>query len=322
MSDNFQILSLDGGGVKGVFTAAVLTVIEEDLNVRVADHFDLIAGTSTGGIIAIGLGLGLRPAEILNFYETYGPKIFKNYFGWTVLDWVFRSKYPQDALKTSLRSADVFSDRLFGSSSKRLVIPSYSLTKDQPYLFRTPHCEHLRQDWKIEAWKVALATSAAPTYFPVCQEINGIRHIDGGIWANNPTMVGITEAYRFLNMPLDRISVFNICPLSDVRNRPKWLSSAGIAQWAFSGHITDVIMRAQSTGVFNQSINLLSQDQVFRVDPCVQGKVFSLDSAESIHEIAAIGREVARHLVPDLKTRFFGHLAAPYEPIHAKEIRN
>ncbi len=322
MADNFQILSLDGGGVKGVFTAAVLTVIEEDLSVRVADHFDLIAGTSTGGIIAIGLGLGLRPAEILNFYETYGPKIFKNYFGWTFLCWLFRSKYPQDALKASLRSDNVFGELLFGASSKRLVIPSYSLTKDQPYLFRTPHCEHLRQDWKVEAWKVALATSAAPTYFPVCQEINGIRHIDGGIWANNPTMVGITEAHRFLNAPLDKISVFNICPLSDVRNRPKWLSNAGIALWAIPGHITDVIMRSQSTGIFNQSSNLLADNQVFRLDPCVQGKVYSLDGAKSIQEITAIGREVARHLVPELKNRFFGHLAAPYEPMYSKEMAN
>lgn len=319
MSEKFQILSLDGGGVKGVFTAAVLAVIEEDLNVRIADHFDLIVGTSTGGIIAIGLGLGLRPAEILNFYESYGPKIFKSYFGWQFLRWFVRSKYPQRALKASLRSEDVFGERLFGESAKRLVIPSYSLTKDQPYLFRTPHCEHLRQDWKVEAWKVALATSAAPTYFPVSNEIGGIRHIDGGIWANNPTMVGIVEAHRFLDTPLDKISVFNICPLSDVRNRPKWLSNAGIVQWAVPGHLTDVIMRSQSIGIFNQSSNLLSTDSVFRLDPCVQSKVFALDSANSIDEIAAIGREAARHLVPEIKERFLGHTALPYEPMYTKE---
>ena len=64
--ERFQILSLDGGGIKGIFSAGVLAAIEEDLNINVADHFDLIAGTSTGGIIAIGLGLGLRPKFVVN----------------------------------------------------------------------------------------------------------------------------------------------------------------------------------------------------------------------------------------------------------------
>ena len=72
-----QILSLDGGGVKGLFSAAILANLETDLGVRIIDHFDLIAGTSTGGIIAIALGLGLSPREIVNFYTLDAPKIFR-----------------------------------------------------------------------------------------------------------------------------------------------------------------------------------------------------------------------------------------------------
>jgi len=78
----FQILSLDGGGIKGLFSAAVLAAIEEDLGINVVDHFDLIAGTSTGAIIALGLGLGMRPREIVQFYACEGPKIFGNCLGW------------------------------------------------------------------------------------------------------------------------------------------------------------------------------------------------------------------------------------------------
>src|SRR6266540_2220215 len=74
----FQILSLDGGGLRGMFSAAVLARLEEDLDLRVPDHFDLIAGTSTGGIIALGLGLGLTPREILQFYTDHGPRIFRD----------------------------------------------------------------------------------------------------------------------------------------------------------------------------------------------------------------------------------------------------
>ncbi len=73
----FQILSLDGGGIKGLFSAAVLASIEEDLGIRITDHFDLVTGTSTGGIIALGLGIGLRPREIVEFYVREGPRIFK-----------------------------------------------------------------------------------------------------------------------------------------------------------------------------------------------------------------------------------------------------
>ena len=67
-SERFQILSLDGGGIKGLFAAAILTKLEEDLNINIIDHFDLIVGTSTGGIIALALGLAIQPKEIVKFY--------------------------------------------------------------------------------------------------------------------------------------------------------------------------------------------------------------------------------------------------------------
>ncbi|HVL68616.1 MAG TPA: patatin-like phospholipase family protein [Vicinamibacterales bacterium] len=116
----FQILSLDGGGIRGVFSAAILAAIEEDLNIRLADHFDLIAGTSTGGIIALGLGLGLRPADILGFYLEHGPRIFSNPLRLRSALWWFWRKYRADALETGLRTT--FGDRAFGESSKRLVV--------------------------------------------------------------------------------------------------------------------------------------------------------------------------------------------------------
>lgn len=71
-----RILSIDGGGIKGVFPAAFLATIEQSVGGNIADYFDLIVGTSTGGIIALGLGMGLTAGEILRFYETHGPSIF------------------------------------------------------------------------------------------------------------------------------------------------------------------------------------------------------------------------------------------------------
>jgi len=77
-----KILSIDGGGIKGVFPASFLTTIEDSIGDRVSNYFDLIVGTSTGGIIALGLGLGLPAKDILSFYEEKGSAIFKgiNYF--------------------------------------------------------------------------------------------------------------------------------------------------------------------------------------------------------------------------------------------------
>ena len=158
----FQILSLDGGGIKGLFSAAVLTAIEEDLDVRIVDHFDLIAGTSTGGIIAIALGLGLRPREIVEFYVREGPAIFPKLLGWKSLQhWIYR-KFSPAPLEMALKLC--FKDKRFGDSNKRLVIPSYNVGADDVYVFRTAHHERLRRDYKVAAWKVAMATSAAPTF--------------------------------------------------------------------------------------------------------------------------------------------------------------
>ena len=94
----FQILALDGGGMKGVFSAALLAAIEEDCQTSITDHFDLIAGTSTGGIIALGLGLGYSAKEILNFYITEGPHIFPSSLKPDWLRGIFRSRYKPDGL--------------------------------------------------------------------------------------------------------------------------------------------------------------------------------------------------------------------------------
>jgi patatin-like phospholipase/acyl hydrolase len=99
----FQILSLDGGGLKGLFSAAVLAELENDLRVAIADSFDLIVGTSTGGLIALGLGAGLRPAELVDFYVDRGPQIFGG--GRRVVRNPWRAKYSATQLRQALEDA-------------------------------------------------------------------------------------------------------------------------------------------------------------------------------------------------------------------------
>src|SRR4051812_3834382 len=94
-----QVLSLDGGGLKGLFSAAVLEALEQDLDAQLIDHFDLIVGTSTGGLIALGLGAGLSPTEIVDFYVSRGPEIFPRR-GW--VRQLVTAKHRPDALKDAL----------------------------------------------------------------------------------------------------------------------------------------------------------------------------------------------------------------------------
>ncbi|MGO9872696.1 MAG: CBASS cGAMP-activated phospholipase, partial [Acidimicrobiia bacterium] len=179
----FQILALDGGGVRGIFTAAVLAGLEEDLGHPVLDAFDLVVGTSTGGIIALGLGAGRSAHEILDFYVDHKDRIFPKRFAGSVRR-ILTSKYDAQPLEEALR--EIFGDKLLGESRVPLVVPSYNLGENDVYIFKTPHHERLKRDHKVAMWSVAMATSAAPTYFPAFRLPNDhVRLVDGGLWANN-----------------------------------------------------------------------------------------------------------------------------------------
>jgi patatin-like phospholipase/acyl hydrolase len=167
--ERFQILSLDGGGIKGLFSAAILAFFEEDLKLKIIDHFDLIVGTSTGGIIALALGLGISPREIVEFYVNKGPMIFPKIKFPRVKQFLKR-KYNSKNLEKAL--IDCFGDKHLADSKKRLVIPSYNISNDDVYLFKTSHHERLRRDYKVPVWKVAMATSAAPTFFSSFREMD------------------------------------------------------------------------------------------------------------------------------------------------------
>ncbi len=310
MTERFQILSLDGGGIKGLFSAAVLAFLEEDHGVSVKDHFDLIVGTSTGGIIALGLSLGLTPREIVHFYVEKGPSIFPE-SKTTKIRQLYRTKFDVAPLESALK--DCFGDVLLGASTKRLVIPSYNIGEDDVYLFKTPHHERLKRDYKVPVWKVALATSAAPTYFPSCHEIDHIRLVDGGVWANNPTMVGIVEAISMLDVPLNAIRVLSLGTTNAIKGRSKNLDKGGIWQW--KSEAVDVIMRGQSIGAFTQAQHLLGKDKVVRMDPKVPDGLFELDKL-SEKELLAKASHESRIFSPQFKEKFAEYKSSEFKPFH------
>lgn len=314
LTKKFQILSLDGGGIKGLLSAALLAHIETDLEIEISRHFDLIVGTSTGGIIALGLGLGLRPADIIEFYVNEGQNIFPSDPGLfksrECRHWL-RNKYDNQPLEDALRKC--FGERRLGDSGKRLIIPAFNIADNDVKLFKTAHHERLRRDYKLAAWKVAMATSAAPTYFPGFNQIDHQNLIDGGVWANNPVMVGLTEALGVIKIPTEQISILSIGTMENLPNRPKNLHHGGKLHWA--NQAVEVLFTGQSLGAINQASLILGEDRVYRINPNVPEGLFTLDHycPEALQAKAA---HYSQHAIPRIQWQFLEHLAGQFTPFH------
>ncbi len=312
----FRILSLDGGGIKGTFTAAVLAELERMTGKRVADYFDLIVGTSTGGIIAIALGMEVSAGELLTFYERKGPEIFpliglrRGVFrnvGW----WTRRPKFSAVPLRRALES--VLGNRRLGDSKHRLVIPSYNAVNGTVTTFKTAHHERYKQDYKDPAINAALATSAAPTYFPSFCPDSGLAFIDGGVWANTPVMVGIVEALGILRQRLAAIEVLSIGTTDEPTFVTDHQRQGGIAAW--NTDLLTIPFQAQSAGALAQA-RILLRDRLIRVNATTRPGRFTLDDASRIVELKGLGVTEARHMESRISDRFLDTPAARFEPIY------
>jgi len=301
----FRILAIDGGGIKGVFPAAFLSSIEETLGgAPVSSFFDLIAGTSTGGIIALGLGLGLRASEVLQFYERYGPSIFPRRSPWW---WLGPAKYDAEPLRQALDKT--FESKRLGDSRRRLLIPSFNATTGRIHIYKTAHHPRLQMDFKVPAVEVALATSAAPVFFPPHRSRQEVTLIDGGIWANNPVGLAVTEAISMLGRSgseLDVLSIGCTCTPRDFTQR-----GSGLGFWALRA--IDAAMDGQSFAAMGTAQHLAGHDNVFRFNPIVVPGRFALDKVQGIGELKAFGYSEARESLRQLTTRFFSTPAEQFK---------
>ena len=216
LSKRFQILSLSGGGYRGLYTASVLSHLEETIGDPIAKRFDLLAGTSIGGIIVLALALEVPAKEILSAFESQGASIFpitkptKSRIKKCLTYWNLAkaAKYRSEELKKTIISI-VGESTIMGDLLHPTIVPAVNVTKGSPQFFKTPHHKNFRMDWQIPVWKVAMATSAAPTIFPLA-EINNSLYADGGLYANSPEMVGLHEAQHFMNAPKDSIHLLSV----------------------------------------------------------------------------------------------------------------
>lgn len=318
-----RILTIDGGGIRGTFPAAFLANLEQDLEQPIGRYFDLIAGTSTGGIIAIGLALGLSAADILRLYEEEGPAIFsqsrKGLMGWLERHartgrWaLWGPKYSAEPLRNALHG--VLGDRLLGEAKTRLVIPAWHPQTQGVYVFKTAHHPRLQTDYRELAIDAAMATAAAPTYFAQHVTANDVGLVDGGLWANNPAGLAVVEAIGTLGWPAGQINVLSVGCLDDIKTLRAAYGAARIAP-----QLSSIFMAGQSHGSLGIAKILTGDDHerraIFRVSQPVPDGFYSLDDTRRIRSLKDRAFAEARVQKPILHPYFFDTPADEFTPCH------
>ncbi len=253
-----RILSIDGGGIRGLVSCAWLQGAQDALikagKPGLHGSFDLVAGSSTGAVIACGLGMGLTPARMAQLYREQGREIFPGIASrlWSRAGRLLRDgpsapKYDGKGLEKVLRS--VFGDMTLGELTMPVMITSYDTISRQSVIFKSFNPEHKA----LPVWEVCRASTAAPTYFPahpLVVEGQACSLIDGGVVANNPTACAIAEALRRDGQVqhCQQLAVLSVG--SGQRNRPIPLKEAqewGALEWAVP--IIDVLFDGNTDSV-------------------------------------------------------------------------
>lgn len=294
----FRVLALDGGGMRGIFTASFLATVEDLAPCRVGVCFDLIVGTSTGGIIGLALAFGIPARRILDLFLERGDRIFGRP---RHLGMILRPKYDNRALERSLR--EIFGERMIDEVETPVCIPSYELTNSYPRIWKDGHAADLLWWGDQPAWKIALATTAAPIYFPGTQVLAGDSHVDGGLFANNPTLVGLTEAVRYFHQPLDRIRILSIGAGESAARIPhERARRMGVWQWKTAMY--DHMLIAQARNIHEVTARLLAPGQYDRVNIPLEHP-YPLDDCAAARALLEPGAQEARTRLQDLRERFF-----------------
>jgi predicted acylesterase/phospholipase RssA len=267
----FRVLSLDGGGMRGTYTATYLERVGDTFakkrgleTLDIGAAFDLIVGTSTGGIIACALAAGVPLAEVVSLYAQNGTRIFSRRLpsGWasTVCD---LNKRPSALAKGTEVLREALAERLkdktlgqiYAQRGIGLAIPSVEMSQHRAWVFKTPHLAATTND-RDDNYKlvdVCLATTAAPLYRSLAaighpdSEMGGFNvFVDGGLWSNNPVLVGLIDALD-LTVPGQEIHIFCLgtCPLAAGEQIAKSEIDRGLREWGFGGNAAGLAVDAQ-----------------------------------------------------------------------------
>ena len=282
----FRILTFDGGGIRGLITTILLQRLSSDKRLSGwLDSVDLLAGTSTGGLIALGLAHGLDLQQIRNLYETKGPKVFDDTWLDDLVDLgqIAGAQYDNKNLERELKS--LFGQTTLAQLQKTVLITAFDLDNESP--------DPTRQTWKPKifhnfpgadsdgkelAYKVGLYTSAVPTYFPF---VDG--YIDGGVYANNPSMCALaqTQDNRIASRPaLSEVVLLSLGTGASLVYIPGKRLDWGYAQWAKP--LVSLVLDGVS-GIADYQRQKILGERYHRLTPAFPpGVSFPLDAVKQI----------------------------------------
>ncbi|MBD2413568.1 patatin [Nostoc calcicola FACHB-389] len=312
-----KILSIDGGGIRGVIPAVILSAIEDLTGKHITDLFDFIAGTSTGGILTLGItkpdsdGKPHYTAnDLIKLYEQEGQNIFHR------SEWIpenvkplVKRMFPSDGIEGVL--GEYFKETKLSEALKEVLITSYDVEKRSPYFFKRSQARKTPND-DFPMAKVARATSAAPTYFePLKLEVDkplSPYHalIDGGVFANNPAMCAYAEVKSVYPNDTD-VLVVSIGTGELARRLPyEEIKNWGMAQWAQP--ILDVVFDGISDTVDYQLKQLLSTTEDgnkryyrFQTDKLPPNNLIHDTTPNNIQSLKILAENIIQERESDLK---------------------
>lgn len=307
-----QILSLSGGGYRGLFAACVLAELIKAEQRNIVECFDVIAGTSIGGIMAIGLAVGKSPEDIKKLLLNHGKEIFPSKFMKTTQSFV-NSLYSPAPLEHAIKTAlgDDIAQKRMKDIKRPLCIVSISRTGARPHFFQSGAFNHEASD--VTLLDAAMATSAAPTFFP-SHKIGEDYYIDGGLIANAPDLAVMLQIQKVLKLPLESMSMLSIgtaAPSAAATGAPP----QGGYKWFNEGDLVNLTMEAQQTLAIDQARRLLAESRYIRIDRTPGSKIahiLPMDAAteEATTALKALATEATYHIRRDQGRHladFFAH---------------
>jgi hypothetical protein len=271
----FRVLAIDGGGMRGLYTAHYLSLLAQNFAQRrglaaldLGRAFDLIVGTSTGAIIGTALAAGIPPATIARFYQEHGNRIFPRKVPTSILgflrDLASRPRHlkrGQRALRSAL--TDSFGEETLGALYARrgiaLAIPAVELTLHRSWVFKTPHLPTSNhRDDEYSLVDICLASSAAPLFrsLATLERAGGERNTfaDGGLWANTPVLIGLIDALA-MTTPNTPVQVFSMgaCPRPAGEAIRPGAEHRGYFGWRFGAEAAMLAIEAQEFAFLNMA---------------------------------------------------------------------
>ncbi len=321
---DFRILAIDGGGIRGIFPAAFLARLEQKFlgGAPITQYFDLVAGTSTGGILAAGLGAGLTATELCRLYIERGGEVFPpvpdNILGrfqrrWRGMTQVFKYRYDNAALSSMLQ--ETLHETKLRDSLVRLCIPAFEGRHSEVHVFKTPHHPDFRLDGNEPLAKVAEATATAPTFFRPLQD-GGYTFVDGGVWANNPVMIALVDALSCFDLPRERVRILSLgCGDDPYIVTHHMIQQGGLWHWR---KIIYGAMRLQSLNAIGQAGLLIGADQLIRIDALTSEQKIEMDDwVRAKAELPRAAATAVDHHGDQVASCFFREAAVPFKPFEA-----